>query len=296
MQTKDDVLDKINSFGLKIAFISGNQAYVECPFHVDRKPSLAISLDGKGWYCFSCEDGGSINDLKDKIDSSDIAVLDKDFTEQEEIEVRAISHMTIEDYDKLPSAIKCKYLLDRSLKKETIKYWGIRKSELFVVIPIRNKKHDIKGLILRAILSTTTPKYQYTKGLDKNNNLFTDFDSLSRDMLIIVEGSFDCLMTWQNGYKNVVSLLGSSISDNQANMIRDISHRVFLLLDNDDPGRAAMGRVAKRLINDFDVYIPDFSLYKSKDPGEMNMMELDSLMDNPMDYLKARNMGMFPDS
>lgn len=291
---KDDVLEELNRLGIRVAFISGNQAYIECPFHLDRKPSLAVSLDGKGWYCFSCEDGGSLQELKSKIDKMDITIPDKDIT-NEDVEVKTISHMTIEDYDKLPSAIKCKYLLDRGLKANTIKYWEIRKSELFVVIPIKDKKGKIKGLIQRAILSTTTPKYQYTKGLDKNNNLFTDFTGLNRDLLIIVEGSFDCLITWQNGYRNVVSLLGSSISDNQVNMIRDISHKIFLLLDNDSAGKSAMSRVAKKLINDFDVYIPDFSLYKSKDPGDMNMMELDNIIDNPIDYLKARNLGMISD-
>ena len=287
---KEDVLDKLNSLGLRVAYISGNQAYIECPFHVDRKPSLAVSLDGKGWYCFSCENGGSLWYLENKLERNDIVLEDKDIA-LEEIEIRTIAHMSIDDYNKLPSAARCSYLIDRGLTDRTIEHWGIKKSELFIVIPLRDKKMEIKGLILRAILSTMSPRYQYTKGLDKNNNLFTDFSSLSRDTLIVVEGAFDCLSTWQNGYKNVVSLLGSSISDNQINMIRDISHSVFLLLDNDDAGKVALGRIATKLVDSFDVYIPDFSFYASKDPGDMESGELKRLFDSKIDYLKAKNDG-----
>jgi DNA primase len=288
---KEDVLEKLNSYGLRVAYISGNQAYMECPFHTDRKPSLAVSLDGKGWYCFSCEDGGSLWYLKSRLDRNDIVLPDKDVT-LEEIEVKTIAHMTIEDYDKLPSAIRCNYLIDRGLTDRTIEHWGIRKSELFVVIPIRDKKLEVKGLILRAILSTMSPRYQYTKGLDKNSNLFTDFGSLNRSTLIIVEGAFDCIMTWQNGFKNVVSLLGSSISDNQIDMIRDISHNIFLLMDNDDPGKVSTQKIAQRLVGDFDVYIPDYSIYASKDPGDMESAELKRVFDGKIDYLKAKNFGI----
>jgi DNA primase len=288
---KEDVLEELNSYGLRVAYISGNQAYMECPFHVDRKPSLAVSLDGKGWYCFSCEDGGSLWYLKSRLDRNDIVLPDKDVT-LEEIEIKTIAHMTIEDYDKLPSAIRCNYLIDRGLTDRTVEHWKIRKSELFVVIPIRDKRLEVKGLILRAILSTMSPRYQYTKGLDKNNNLFTDFSSLNRSTLIIVEGAFDCIMTWQNGFKNVVSLLGSSISDVQINMIRDISHNIFLLMDNDDAGKVATQKIAKRLVGDFDVYIPDYSIYASKDPGDMESAELKRVFDGKIDYLKAKNFGI----
>ena len=170
--------------------MSGNQAYVECPFHVDRKPSLAISLDNKGWWCFSCEQGGSLANLKEKIDKADKIFLDPSGGKETEVEIKTISHMVIGDYDKLKSAEKCSYLINRGLTVKTIRYFGIKRSDLFVVIPIKNSKDEIKGLILRAMLDDTYPRYQYTKGLDKNNNVFASFKDLNKDLLIIVEGSY----------------------------------------------------------------------------------------------------------
>lgn len=284
------VLDKIGELGLRIAYISGNQAYVECPFHIDRKPSLAISLDNKGWWCFSCEQGGSLSDLKEKMDRSDKIFLDKS-VEETEVEIKTISHMVVDDYNKLKSAEKCKYLIDRGLTVKTIRYFGIRRSDLFVVIPIKDQRDKMRGLILRAMLDDTYPRYQYTKGLDKNNNLFADFKSLNSNLLVIVEGSFDALLTWQNGFKNVVSILGSAISNTQIEIIRGFSRKVLILTDNDEAGKKALKKIATQMITDFDIYIPDYSLYKSKDPGEMEISEITSIVENPIGYLRARNFG-----
>jgi DNA primase len=288
---KDDILEKIGELGLRISYISGNQAYVECPFHADRKPSLAISLDNKGWWCFSCEQGGSLSSLKEKMDKADKIFLETTAKETE-VEVKTISHMVISDYDCLKSAEKCTYLLNRGLTAKTIKYFGIKRSDLFVVIPIRNRKDETKGLILRAMLDDTYPRYQYTKGLDKNNNVFASFKDLNNDLLIIVEGSFDLLLTWQNGFKNVASLLGSSLSNIQMQIIRDFSRKVLILTDNDDAGKKALKKIASQMIVDFEVYIPDYSLYVSKDPGEMGIDEISSIVGNPMSYLRARNFGL----
>jgi len=288
---KDDILNKIGELGLRIAYISGNQAYVECPFHIDRKPSLAISLDNKGWWCFSCEHGGSLLDLKEKMDKADKIFLDKSEKETE-IEIKTISHMVVEDYDKLKSAEKCKYLINRGLAVKTIRYFGIKRSDLFVVIPIKDQKDKMRGLILRAMLNDTYPRYQYTKGFDKNNNLFADFKSLNSDLLLIVEGSFDLLLTWQSGFRNVVSILGSAISNTQMEIIRGFSRKVLILTDNDEAGKKALKKIATQMIIDFDIYIPDYSLYKSKDPGEMEISEITSIVDNPIGYLRARNFGL----
>lgn len=41
-------------FGLRV----NRKGWCVCPFHADKKPSLKIYPDGKGFYCFSCGAGG----------------------------------------------------------------------------------------------------------------------------------------------------------------------------------------------------------------------------------------------
>lgn len=286
---KQDILDKIGSLGLIVAYTSGNDVYIECPFHADRRPSLAISLKGKGWFCFSCEKGGSLDDLKRMIDGMEKEnnKIGKKTEQKIQEETIRLSHMAIEDYFELKLAVNCKYLNNRGFTNDTIKYWNIRKSEIFSVIPVFKRK-EVCGLILRVMLKDYKPRYQYSKGFDKKNALFGSWNCKRGSMLIVTEGALDCIMTWQNGYKNVSAILGSSISNGQIKEIKKISGRVMLLLDNDDAGKEALLRAGDVLSEQVELFVPDYNLYKSKDPGEMKSEELDNIINNPIPFVKMK--------
>lgn len=51
--------DLVARFGLE----PDRAGYVHCPAHFDRTPSLKIYKDNKGFYCFSCQAGGSVIDF-----------------------------------------------------------------------------------------------------------------------------------------------------------------------------------------------------------------------------------------
>ncbi len=40
---------------------------IRCPFHDDRHPSLQIYKDGRGWWCYVCDMGGSVIDFVAKL-------------------------------------------------------------------------------------------------------------------------------------------------------------------------------------------------------------------------------------
>jgi DNA primase len=49
--------DIVSKYGLEM----NRQGFMKCPFHSDDTPSLKVYEDiGKGFYCFSCNKGGSI--------------------------------------------------------------------------------------------------------------------------------------------------------------------------------------------------------------------------------------------
>jgi DNA primase len=67
--------------------------------------------------------------------------------------------------------------------------------------------------------------------------------------LYIVEGFKACLWMLQHGYWNTVALMGSYISDRQQKLIHRLGVTVILMLDNDEAGRRATGRVGDLLWN-----------------------------------------------
>lgn len=68
--------------------------------------------------------------------------------------------------------------------------------------------------------------------------------------LILVEGVFDCMKVWQAGYKNVVALFGSSLSDEQEELIIKAvgaNGKVYLMFDEDNAGHGCRSDVLERL-------------------------------------------------
>jgi DNA primase len=82
------------------------------------------------------------------------------------------------------------------------------------------------------------PKYRLPPGFHKSQELFL-FDRARHsgsDSVIIVEGFFDAAKVWQVGYRNVVALMGSSLSDVQAGLLPQHFRSGLLLLDGDSAG------------------------------------------------------------
>jgi DNA primase len=68
--------------------------------------------------------------------------------------------------------------------------------------------------------------------------------------LIVVEGFFTVFEFWQRGRKNVVALMGSSMSTEQERLIVETvgpKGRVLLALDNDEAGRKGSEDAVNRL-------------------------------------------------
>ena len=121
-----------------------------------------------------------------------------------------------------------------------------------VVIPIHNIKGEVMAYAGRfpgEPPDEDTTKYKLPPGFRKMQELF-NIDRASKEPddqpLIIVEGFFDCMKIHQGGYRNVVALMGSTMSPTQEELIRRYSH-VILMLDEDEAGRAARAEIAARL-------------------------------------------------
>ena len=64
---------------------------------------------------------------------------------------------------------------------------------------------------------------------------------------IVVEGFFDCLRIHQSGYRNVVALMGSSLSEAQEKLLLERFRELVLMLDGDEAGRRASQQLVTQL-------------------------------------------------
>ena len=65
--------------------------------------------------------------------------------------------------------------------------------------------------------------------------------------LIIVEGFMDVIRLYSIGIRNVVALMGTSLTKNQIALIKRVTSNVYLCLDGDSAGRSAMNSIGEVL-------------------------------------------------
>ena len=112
-----------------------------------------------------------------------------------------------------------------------------------VVIPIFNVNKKVIGFGGRTIEKDGFPKYInspespiFSKrlslfGIDKTKKYIAE-----KDEAFIVEGYFDLISLYTSGLKNVVSTLGTSVTEEQLSKLRNYTENITLMLDGDEAG------------------------------------------------------------
>lgn len=112
-----------------------------------------------------------------------------------------------------------------------------------VVIPIFNVNKKVIGFGGRTIEKDGFPKYInspespiFSKrlslfGIDKTKKYIAE-----KDEAFIVEGYFDFISLYTSGLKNVVSTLGTSVTEEQLSKLRNYTENITLMLDGDEAG------------------------------------------------------------
>jgi DNA primase len=157
------------------------------------------------------------------------------------------------------------YLRERGLSEETIAMFGLGYHagrgimHGRIVIPIHNASGELIAYAGRWPGNVGWPegedKYKLPPGFHKSLVLFNLHRAreYARDGLIVTEGFFDTLLEfWQRGRRNVVALMGSSMSAEQERLIVQTvggRGRVLFAFDPDEAGRKGMQEAALRLIS-----------------------------------------------
>jgi len=118
-----------------------------------------------------------------------------------------------------------------------------------IMIPIRDENGKMTGFGARILDPNDIPKFMnspQTVLFDKSSLLF-GLDQArksirAQDQGVIVEGYLDVIALHQAGFSNVVSPMGTSITETQIKMLKKFTRKLVLALDPDSAGQKAVLR------------------------------------------------------
>lgn len=119
--------------------------------------------------------------------------------------------------------------------------------------------------------------------LDKSKLLW-NFDIILKraqyealEEVILVEGFKAALFLMKNGHKNVVAMLGSWITEEQASLLAKIKTKYCLMLDNDTAGKSGTEEVIFKLYKVSSLFMVE---YPCKQPDDLTVENLNQALAN----------------
>ena len=151
---------------------------------------------------------------------------------------------------------------------------GLESSRFYarIIFPIIDPKGNVVAFGGRVLKKGVNPKYLNTSDtpvFKKSMNLFSlNFVKKEKPKsVILVEGYMDVVALYQNGFKNAVASLGTSLTEYQANIISSLVNEVTICYDSDNAGEKATLRAAQILRNE-GLKVKILNVPKGKDPEE----------------------------
>lgn len=309
---EDKLYDLLVTLGIEVSSQTARHYLCLCPFHENNdSPAFEIDKVSGLWLCFSsaCGAKGNLTQLVERIQGGRVPELnrvlkkmnqDKSLRSDVEQELANLlgGDEPTEDWEKILENVdvdynspnwetRLQYLVERGFLKSTLQSFevGYSNSKQRIVIPVRDEAFRLVGLIGRATDPNKQPKYLYSDNMPKRGILFNLCHAKTYKDVIIVEGSVDCMSVYQAGFPNVVAALGSSFSENQADLVNRHFVDVIIFADDDEAGRG-LGRQIVDKCPRRNLYFAQYSNGK-KDPGEMTTEEIRYAIENKRSHVEV---------
>lgn len=253
----------------KISYkVSGRDFLVSClnPNHADDSPSMRIDKVLGIFHCLSCGHKGNLFYLYGEQEDKR--------TKATELIYRRIADIRIASTGLQIPTNSCPVERPFRVSQETLaefEAFECASTEYLgrMMFPIRSIRGTIVAFHGRAEDPFVTPKYKtYPKGATLP--LFPLHKSKpEQGRYLIVEGIFDLLNLWDNGFRNVICCFGAgNISSSKLQVLKMAgADGIDICFDPDDPGQEAAERL-KELAEDSFLKVRNINL-KNVDPGEL---------------------------
>ena len=145
---------------------------------------------------------------------------------------------------------------------------GISRFRHRVMFPVMDASGDVVGFTARTLYTyDRVPKYintPETPVFKKRFLLYGLFQAkqsiIKQDMVILTEGAFDVISSYQAGVENIVAPMGTSLTETQLIVLKRFTKNITFAYDNDSAGKKALHRaVILALSQDMRPYVLDFS-------------------------------------
>jgi DNA primase len=261
----------------KIAFKPSGNDYLICclnPEHDDSNPSLRVDKVLGIMNCLSCGFRGNLFYFYGE-------KVDKLSTTREKIK-RKINDIRSESIGlKLPVDSEPLHSDFRVMLKTLEKFEAFRSSNAEykgrVVFPIRDLKWKITAFIGRSEDPFDTPKYKIYPPNAKTPLYPIHLCKPEAGRIFLVEGIFDLLNLWDNGYRNVLCAFGTrKITKDKLQLLKIIGVTgIDICFDPDDPGQEAAQEV-KELAQELHFHVRNINL-RDCDPGDLTPLRATKL-------------------
>ena len=115
-----------------------------------------------------------------------------------------------------------------------------------IMFPIHDLEGNVVGFTGRIYEDTNQAKYINSKESDifKKGQILFNYHRAKQEIkrkkeVILVEGNMDAIRMYASGIKNVVALMGTSLTNDQVQIIKNLRAKIILMFDNDNAGDIA---------------------------------------------------------
>jgi DNA primase len=192
-------------------------------------------------------------------------------------------------YERFLPQAATEYLASRGISAASIERWelGWDHEALRIVIPAKDARGRVKFLIRRAVKPGVEPRYLYPEGSERNKLLFgtcvIDPGLVRSRGLLLVEGSIDCIIQDQHKLLPVGAILGSKLSEIQAQIIANMRPKViYTMFDADAAGVSATISV-KRYLRSVPIKVCRYPRGRT-DPAELTREESERAIARAIDF------------
>src|SRR6267142_4437114 len=236
-----------------------------CPFHTEKTPSFTVDQVKHAFYCFGCKASGSVFDFVMKRDRVEFKEALEILARQAGIELPQFGGKKMASGERqamldslLKGPVGKKFSIGTLVQAGLIKprdkgdgHYDVFRNR--IMFPIKNESGQIIAFGGRVVPGSTDPaKYlnsPETILFNKSRSIFgldmARQKVVESRVVAVVEGYTDVMMAHQFGASNVVSVLGTAMTEQHVGVLRRFADRIVLLFDADSAGDAAVDRVVQ---------------------------------------------------
>lgn len=261
---------------------SGRDYVIKClnPKHDDSNPSFRVDKISGLAHCFAC---GYKRNLFKHFGVFSAALVPVKVEKLKE-KIQEIVSGTAKEVD-LPKGAVPYTQSFRGISAATYKHFGAFYThddaayENRIVIPIKDITDKTIAFIARHVDRNAEPRYK----VFPSKTPLPCYPAIvpNTHTIVLVEGIFDMMNLYDKGLTNSVSIFGANNLTNTAQykMLAYKAqgiHTVYLLMDGDDPGRAAAAEL-KPVLENLNLKTHIVELEEGQDPGGLSKKEVDVL-------------------